>query len=138
MGTAFGWILKRFGLKPFMVVALIFVMIRMALLWLFPHPTVGVLTQLFHGMMVLAVHISPPLFLNRFAKDSFRNSMQGLYMLAVIGVGRLIGVPIAGMLAEKDPALVFAASTGAVFVAILLCVLAFHEKKTGSQMGHFE
>ena len=42
-------------------------------------------TQLFHGMIVLALLIAPPIFLNQHAEDRYRHSMQGLYAMAVMG-----------------------------------------------------
>lgn len=56
----------------------------------------AITSQVFHGMTVIVMHLSAPLLLNRIAKDEFRTSVQGLYSMSIVGVGRIAGSLIAG------------------------------------------
>jgi len=82
---AFGWLLKRLGLKWLMVIGTASIALRMGLLAMFPDLGIAVGTQVFHGLMVLVIHVAPPVYLNHRAGPAFRNSIQGLYAMLVFG-----------------------------------------------------
>jgi PPP family 3-phenylpropionic acid transporter len=119
----FGVLLRRLGLRGLMVTGALAMALRMALLWLAPNAVVGVGTQIFHGLMVLVVHVAPPIYLNSHAEERFRSSMQGLYVMAVYGTARLVGNAAAGYLAEVSLTAVFAASAAACLVAAAIFAL---------------
>ncbi len=61
---AFGKLVARFGLKSVVLAGVAAVIVRMVLLAAFPIPVVAVGTQAFHGLMVLLLFVTPPVFLN--------------------------------------------------------------------------
>ena len=115
---AFGKLVDRFGLKAVVMAGVAAVLVRMVLLAAFPNPAVAVGTQLFHGLMVLLLFVTPPVFLNARASDAFRSSMQGLFAMLVFGTGRMTGTFTSGWVAEGFgyPA-VYAVAAGASLLA---------------------
>ncbi|MEM7624352.1 MAG: MFS transporter [Planctomycetota bacterium] len=114
----FGWFLRGLGLKRLMLIGAACMAARFALLGFLPNVGVAVGTQVFHGVMVVVIHVAPPIYLNHRADDRFRNSIQGLYAMIVFGTGRIAGNLIAGEIAE-------AWSLQAVFLyATTLCLVA--------------
>lgn len=88
-------------LKGIMVFGLFAMLMRMILLAAFPSPWVAVVVQLCHGMEVLALYIGPVMFLDRLATDEFRNSIQGVFTMAVGGVARVVGAILAGLVVTR-------------------------------------
>ena len=74
--------------------------VRLGLLALLPLIPVVVASQIFHAPLVLALYLVGPMYLNVKASESFRNSMQGLYMMLCFGVGRLVGATVGGYVAK--------------------------------------
>lgn len=93
------WLHERIHLKGILVLGVACMVTRMLLLAFFPTPLVAVLAQLGHGFEVLALYIGPVMFLNRLAEDEFRNSIQGVYTMAVAGTARVLGSLLAGFMA---------------------------------------
>ena len=120
---AFGWGVRRFGLKAVVLAGVAAVLVRMVLLAAFPTPAVAIGTQAFHGLMVLLLFVTPPVFLNARAGDAFRSSIQGLFAMLVFGTGRMTGTFASGWIAEANgyPA-IYAVS--AVAAALAFGVLA--------------
>ncbi|NNE92552.1 MAG: hypothetical protein HKN23_12970 [Verrucomicrobiales bacterium] len=85
------------GLKGILVGGLAFMAIRMLLLYFFPSWQTVVFTQIGHGLEVMALFIVPPMFLDRLAGNEFRNSIQGVYTMAVGGVARVLAGVIGGL-----------------------------------------
>jgi PPP family 3-phenylpropionic acid transporter len=79
----FGWFLSRWGFKRLIVVGMLCMTLRMLTLAMFPSTAVAVGTQLIHGMVVLATTVAPVMYLNQQASDTDRNSIQGLYTMAI-------------------------------------------------------
>jgi predicted MFS family arabinose efflux permease len=77
-------------------------------------------------MMVLIVHVAPPIYLNHHAKDRYRNSMQGLFVM-LTGSGRLIGSMVAGRLAQQELTHVFLVAAGLAVAAAGLFAFAFRD-----------
>ncbi|MCB1204936.1 MAG: MFS transporter [Verrucomicrobiae bacterium] len=94
------WLQARLRLKGIMVLGLACMVTRMLLLSFFPNPVVAVLAQLGHGFEVLALYVGPVMFLNRLASDEFRNSIQGVYTMAIGGTARVLGSLSAGFMAS--------------------------------------
>lgn len=94
------WLQQRIRLKGIMVLGLGCMVARMLLLALFPTPLVAILAQLGHGFEVLALFVGPVMFLNRLAGDGFRNSIQGVFTMAISGTARVLGGLAAGFSAS--------------------------------------
>ncbi|MBL9159646.1 MAG: MFS transporter [Verrucomicrobiales bacterium] len=94
------WLQSKIRLKGILVLGLCCMVTRMLLLSFFPHPVVAVVAQLGHGFEVLALYVGPVMFLNRLAGDEFRNSIQGVYTMAITGSARVIGSLSAGWVAS--------------------------------------
>lgn len=94
---AMPWLQERINLKGIIVAGLACMVSRMLLLAFFPSTLTAVLTQICHGMEVLALFVAPVMFLNRLAGDSFRNSIQGVFTMAIGGVARVLGGVAAGL-----------------------------------------
>ncbi len=129
----FGWMIKRFGLKRLMTACLLLIVVRMALLAFVPNLAVAVGTQVLHGMMVLAMHVAPPLYLNHRAQPAFRNSMQSLYTMLVYGSGRIVGSLLGGVVAQNSAGgvlSVFAWATLIAAVSFVLFAIGFRDHTT--------
>lgn len=124
---AFGWVLRKMGLRGLMAWGMAAIVVRMSLLWLFPNIWIAVGTQIFHGLMVLVLYVTPPIYLNRRAEPAYRNSIQGLYAMLVFGTGRLIGNGVGGYVAEVSVPLVFAFGAGLCALGAALVVFAFKD-----------
>lgn len=114
---SFGWLLRNLGLRKLLVFGMISTAFRMAILAYCSSLPLVIFSQFFHGMMVLIVHVAPPVFLNANARQSFRSSIQGLFAMAIGGTGRIIGNLVAGYLAEISLTVLYS-------YAIVLCLLA--------------
>jgi len=108
---------------------------RMTLLAMFTVPLVAVGTQVVHGAMVLVMMIAPPVFLNRHAGEGYRHSIQGVYTVAVTGLGRIAGNLLAGVVAAHSLSAVFAWSAAMCAAAGVLLAVAFAEAKEKKVLG---
>ncbi len=127
----FGWLLKRLGLRRLMAIGAAAIAVRMALLAFVPSVGVAVGTQVLHGMMVLVIHVAPPVYLNHRAGPAFRNSIQGLYAMVVFGTGRIVGCILAGHVAEGSATgtlAVFGWSAAAAGVSVVLFAVVFRDR----------
>jgi len=132
---AVGWMTRKLGLKGLVLLGLAMMAVRLALLGLLPTPTVAVGTQLLHGMTVVAMYVIAPIYLNTLVDDAeantggggdrFRNSMQGLFAMAVFGPARVLGPIAAGALADVSMLTMFNASAGLTLVAMAMLVVGF-------------
>ena len=122
---AFGWLLRKLGIRLLIGLGLALASLRMGLLALFPTVEVAILTQIVHGPYILAIHVAPPLLLNRLAGDAFRNSMQGLYNMTLQGVSRIIGSLLAGYLAAFSLELSFYVGAILILLGALVMVVFF-------------
>lgn len=125
----FGWLERRLGLRALLGLGGACMALRFTLLWLFPNVWVAVLTQGFHGMMVIVVYLVPPIYLDRQAGDAFRNSIQGLYAMLIVGSGRIVGNAIAGYVADYSLTGVFGYSAALSVAVMALFVLGFRDRK---------
>lgn len=92
------WMQRKIHLKGVMVLGLACMVTRMILLAFFPTPFTAVVAQIGHGFEVLALYIGPVMFLNRLAGDEFRNSIQGVFTMAIGGTAKVLGGVSAGLM----------------------------------------
>ncbi|MEN9020431.1 MAG: MFS transporter [Verrucomicrobiales bacterium] len=122
---ALGRLRKRFGMRAIMIAGLSAMVVRLALLATFPSVFTAVATQLLHGLEICAVFVLPVMYLNQLASDRFRNSIQGVYTMVVIGGSRIVSGVIGGRIAEVDLRLLFACGAGLAAIAVILLALFF-------------
>lgn len=96
------WLQKRLRLKGIMIAGICGAILRTSLLATFPGMWTGILTQLVHGIEVLALFIAPVMFLDRLAGDRYRNSIQGVFTMTVGGLSRIVGATMAGWIASHS------------------------------------
>jgi PPP family 3-phenylpropionic acid transporter len=122
---AIGRLQKRFGIQRLMVFGFAAMTTRLLLLALFPNVFTAVATQVLHGAEICAVFVLPIGYLNTLASDRFRNSIQGVYTMVVIGVSRVVGSLAAGQLAEIDIIVLFFCAAGVAFAAMMVTATLF-------------
>ncbi len=125
-----GRLRERFGMRALMIAGLSTMTLRLTLLAAFPSIVTALLTQIFHGLEICAVYVLPVMFLNQLASDRFRNSIQGVYTMLVVGGSRLVGGLVAGRLAEIDLLLLFGCAAVLAFSAALIMAFRFHPDET--------
>ncbi len=96
----FGHLLRHLGLKYILALGAASMSLRMFLLALFPNVGIAILVQAVHGLAILGMQVAPVMYVNQQAEDRYRNSIQGLYTMAVVGIPRVSGSIIAGQIAE--------------------------------------
>jgi MFS family permease len=117
--------MKALGFKRLMLLGVGCMAARFAILAAFPSPFVAVGVQLIHGMIVIATLVAPVMYLNLQAGETFRNSIQGLYTMAIAGASRIAGSFIAGFIAQKSLSLLFLSASLVGCAAIMLIFFAF-------------
>lgn len=118
------WMQQKIQLKGIMVAGLFCMVLRMVLLAFFPTPLTAILVQACHGLEVLALFVGPVMFLDRLAKDEFRNSIQGVFTMVIGGVARVTGGIAAGAIVTAfglEGGLLY----GAVLASISFLVITF-------------
>ena len=121
-----GWILRGIGMRWLLVLGAGAMALRFVLLGVWPNVGVAVGTQALHGVMVLVIHVAPPMYIDRRARPAFRNSIQGLYAMAVYGIGRILGNLLAGWVGDESSLpTMFLYAAGLCVVAACLLGLAF-------------
>ena len=125
---AFGWLVKWMGLRRLIILGIGCSALRLVLLAGSDHIAIAIGTQVLHGLTVLAMHIAPPIFLNHQAGDRFRNSIQGLYVMAVIGPSKIIGLLLAGQLADRGLQVMFGFAALFSLASLVLFAIALHPK----------
>jgi PPP family 3-phenylpropionic acid transporter len=122
-----GALQRVLGLRRLMYLGAFYVGLRVLILAAFPQSWVAIAVQFPHGLTVIVFHVIAPTFLNRRAADQYRNSIQGLYVMAVSGAAQVIGAYVTGALAERSIQTAFTASGILALVATALLFFAFHE-----------
>ena len=112
-------------LKGIMIVGLVGMALRMTLLAWFPTLETALITQVVHGMEVLALFIAPIMFIDRLAGDRFRNSIQGVFTMTVGGLARVGGAIIAGWIASIDLRALLLYAAGLTLLAGLIILFRF-------------
>ncbi len=126
--ASFGWMKKRFGWKWLVIIGACFIALRGGLLAAFPLPGVAIGIQILHGMTVLTLHVMAPVFLESLAAHGYRSSIQGLYQTFIIGGGRMIGSPLAGLIAEHSYFWLYVYAGALGILAAVLILIGFPTK----------
>ena len=116
---------RRLGLKGIMVIGLTGTSLRMFLLAVSPTVWTAILTQVVHGMEILALFIAPVMFIDRLAGDRFRNSIQGVFTMTVGGGARIIGGLLAGWVAATNLRGLLFYTSALTLVAMLIILFGF-------------
>lgn len=123
----FATLRHRIGLRGLIACGLAANALRLGFLALYPTVLVAIAVQVFHGFHAIATLVAPQVYINSLAGDRFRNSIQGLYVMSVHGVFRIIGSFLAGILAEIDLVLCYmAAAAFSSFGALI--IIAFFKR----------
>ena len=135
MILAFGRLVRRFGLRRVAVLGIFSTVLRFGLLAAFVNVPVAVGLQVIHGLMVLVVHVMPPMFLNRYAQAAYRNSIQGVYAMLIMGTARAAGSWGSGAVADTSWGYegVFAASAAVCAVGGVFLVRALGPESAAAE-----
>lgn len=126
-----GWMLAfeslraRFGLPGMIMLGGSSAVTRLALLAFLPVAGVAVGVQVIHGVTVIGLLITPAMYLNSQAPDHCRNSVQGLYVMLVVGVFAIVGNTLAGIVAEIGLLTLYRAALGVGALGLALVVFSF-------------
>ena len=120
---------RRFGFRKLILFGIACMVVRLNIIALFPTVATAILVQLLHGPEILALFILPVMFLNREAGDGFRNSIQGLWVMLVVGAPRIVSSYISGMIAEESIILLYQISAGVAFLALVILFLGFKPER---------
>lgn len=126
---SFGLLLRRLGMRGVLIACTTAVLLRMLLLGLFADVPVAIGSQVLHGAMVLTLNVIPAVLLNSYAEDRFRHSMQGLYTMLIVGLGRIVGNIAAGPIAKSSHTGVYLWSASLVAVALIILLVGFGEQR---------
>jgi PPP family 3-phenylpropionic acid transporter len=127
----------RFGLAGVTLAGIGAVLIRNVCLAFFPTIAAAVGLQAVHGLAIVGVHLAPLMILNRLVTgESYRNSVQGLYAMLVVGVFGITGNFTAGQLAGRGLPLLYQVNlaTTAVGFALVLVALRWRDSD-GATLG---
>jgi predicted MFS family arabinose efflux permease len=115
----------RISLPTIILAGAISCALRMAILAFLPSPFWATVFQLFHGIGVIGVFIAPAMYLNNLAKDDYRSSVQGLYVMLVPGGFGILGNLISGQLASAGLLNLYQISLWIALSGIVLLIVAF-------------
>jgi PPP family 3-phenylpropionic acid transporter len=121
-------LMRRLGVKRLLVIGMTAAVARLGLLAMSESVWVAVGTQFFHGLMLIATGVVPPMVLNEAAEDRFRHSMQGLYVM-INGAGRMIANVAAGPVAAWSLSGLFGIAAGVSALAAVIILIAFREPR---------
>lgn len=103
--------------------------LRLAILAYLPSPFWAIVLQLSHGLTVLGAFIVPAMYLNTLAGDTFRSSVQGLYVMVVPGAFSILGNVVAGQLATRGLRMLFEVNLWIAIAGAGLIALAFQMER---------
>ncbi|MBK1876866.1 MFS transporter [Pelagicoccus mobilis] len=128
---------KRWGLRAVMLASVWATVLRFGLMFAFPNLPVAIGTQVLHGMMICGMMVIPPVYINSLADESYRNSIQGVYTMLVIGTSRFAGTAVAGHVAAVDQRYVNLACLIFVGAALVLLWAGFKpvERERSGETG---
>ncbi|BET65616.1 nucleoside permease [Opitutales bacterium ASA1] len=116
----FGWFTQRLGLVRMLTLGAVLTGVRLAAIATASDAAWAIAANLLHGPIILGTLVAPVVYINRLAGDSFRNSMQGVFVVAVTGPSKILGNLLAGWLAGHDTRWVFACGVATACMAALL------------------
>jgi len=124
-----GWLQARLGVRKIMIYGTLCFILQMLILGLYPNVGMAIVAQSLHGMIILALYISPIIYLNRQSGDPFRNSIQGLYTMLIVGLSRIIGIVAAGQVADANLRLLPFIAAALALITWLLFLFAFRDQE---------
>jgi len=114
----------RFGLPGMILLGGAACVARQAFLAFLPSPFFATIFQGFHGLTVIGVLIAPALYLNGLAGDRFRNSVQGLYAMLVVGGFAIVGNLLSGYLATIGLLVLYRVGFAVALCGLVLAAIA--------------
>ena len=125
---ALGYLIRKVGLRNLILIGTFCMAARTALLAWQPTVSIAIVGQVFHGLIIIALYVAPVMYINRQAADRFRNSIQGLYTMTVVGGSRIVGSILSGHLAQSGLILLFVVATVMSVITLILFLIAFREE----------
>lgn len=116
---------SRISLPAILAAGALACALRLALLAYLPSPFWATVLQLGHGLTVLGAFIAPAMYLNSLAGDTYRTSVQGLYVMVVPGAFSILGNVISGQLAVRGLRTLYEVNLWIALAGAALIVLAF-------------
>jgi PPP family 3-phenylpropionic acid transporter len=113
------------GLRGLIVAGMAMALIRLGLLAFVPNATAAVALQVGHGLTIIGLLVAPVMYLNTLASDSFRNSVQGLYVMLVVGLFAVLGNYASGLIAETGLLVLYRAAFGVCALGGVLITISF-------------
>ncbi|MEM6911018.1 MAG: MFS transporter [Verrucomicrobiota bacterium] len=130
-----GWLERKFGFKRLMLFGLLAGVVRLFCLAVFPSTLTGVLVHLLHGPEVLAIYVLPVIYVDRFAEPRFRNSIQGVYTVMIVGLPRIVGAMLMGRLADWDLQAMFLVAGSISVVAVASFLFWVRQERRHASQG---
>jgi MFS transporter, PPP family, 3-phenylpropionic acid transporter len=115
----------RWGLRGVVMAGAVTAILRMALLALVPSPIAAVALQVGHGLTIIGLMVAPVMYLNSLAGDSYRNSVQGWYVMVVVGIFAIVGNTVSGVLAQIGLVLLYRVGLVVVTLGTGLVAVSF-------------
>jgi MFS family permease len=131
----FAWLMRTFGLRGLLLLAILVTALRLTLLATVPALPVVIATQALHGAAALLFQVIPPVLIDRYADSRFRHSMQGLFAMAITGLGRIIGSLAAGQIADRSLPLMYGVAAAVCLVAGAIVFLVFRDRPLPAEPG---
>lgn len=116
---------QRVGLRGLVLAGVLAGLARLGLLGFWPSPVTAVCLQFGHGLTIIGLMVAPVIYLNTLAGDSFRNSVQGLYVMLVSGVFAVSGSYLSGHFAEAGLMVLYRLAFGVCALGGALVVTSF-------------
>jgi MFS transporter, PPP family, 3-phenylpropionic acid transporter len=110
----------RWGLGGLMLAGAASAVVRMAVLAFLPSVGFAVGLQVLHGLTIIGLLMTPAMYLNSHAPDHCRNSVQGIYVMLVVGVFSITGHALAGQVAELGLLTLYRAALGLTLLGFAL------------------
>ena len=126
---ALPWLIARFGGKWVITVGFAAMSLRMGFLAHYPSVATALVTQISHGLEIMAIFVVPVMLFDKLAGDSYRNSIQGAYSM-LMAIFRVLGSMLAGFIASIDTVLAFEYGSVLALAAFFLVLFYFREPST--------
>jgi PPP family 3-phenylpropionic acid transporter len=124
-----GALLRGLGVKRVLLLATLASALRFGLVSAFTNVPVAIGTQVFHGILLVAVGVVPQIILDANAGDRFRHSMQGLFVM-LTGSGRVVANALAGHVAAHSISALYACASTVCLMAAALILFLYREPAT--------
>lgn len=126
---AFERLRARWGLAGLMRLGAGCGVLRLAILAFLPSAGFAVGLQVMHGLTVIGVLVVPAMFLNRLAPDEARSSVQGLYVMLVVGGFAIAGHVLSGQLAGIGLLTLYRAALVTAVLGLILLIVALRGER---------